>query len=78
VVVYGLSDSGSGTLGALAAVLEGVAVVAGSVGWVGGLILALRSGSFLWLLLVVLFPLLGPAMVALWSQPAPPARGGRP
>ena len=78
VVVYGLSGSGSGTLGWLAAVLEGVAVVAGAVGWVGGLMLALRSGSFLWLLLVVLFPLLGPAMVALWSQPAPPPRGGRP
>ena len=77
IVIFGLSDSGSGSLGAMAAVLEGITVVAGAVGWVGGLILALRSGSFLWLLLVVLFPLLGPAMVALWSPSPPPPRGGR-
>ena len=78
VVVFGVSDRGAGPLGAIAAVLEAITVVAGSVGWVGGLILALRSGSFVWLLVVVLLPLLGPAMVALWSPPAPPARGGRP
>lgn len=72
--LFAVSNRGSGTAGAIAALAEGIAVVAGTVAWVGGCLLAIRRGSMLWVLVALFIPLVGPVMVALSTPPTPPSR----
>ena len=77
--LYQASNSGAGRLGMFAAGAFGVALVLGVIAWVGGMRLAGRSGSLLWLFVVALTPPLGSLAYALWgpNAPAPPPPGAR-
>lgn len=75
--VYSASSGGTGTAGAAAAVLEAVAIVAGVLGWVGGIAVAARVGSFLWLAVAALLAPPGSIACALFCSPRrqqPPPR----
>jgi hypothetical protein len=74
--LYSASDRGAGALGAAAAGAFGVAIVVGGIAWFGGIRMAGRSGSLLWLLVVAATPVVGSLCYALWGPagvpPAPP------
>jgi hypothetical protein len=74
------SGSGSGGMGMAAAAFFGVAVVIGCIAWFGGIRMAGRSGSLLWLMVVAITPVVGSLCYALWgpagSAPPPPGRPG--
>ena len=78
--LYDASNQGAGALGIAAAMTFAVALVVGAVAWLGGIRLAGRSGSLLWLFLVALMPPIGSLAYALWgpnSIAAPPRPGAR-
>jgi hypothetical protein len=80
--LYDASDAGGGRLGVAAAGAFGVAMVVGAVAWVGGIRLAGRSGSLLWLCVVAFTPVVGSLAYSLWGPartrpPAPPPSGLR-
>jgi hypothetical protein len=77
--LYDASSRGAGTLGMAAAGAFGVAMVVGAIAWFGGIRLAGRSGSFLWLLVVAVTPVVGSLCYALWGPAAlaPPPPGAR-
>ena len=80
--LYPASNSGAGRLGVAAAGAFGIALVVGIVAWIGGMRLAGRSGSLLWLFIVALMPPFGSLAYALWGPPgsagpAPPGPGAR-
>lgn len=74
--LFDASSQGKGAMGAVAAVFFAVALVIGSVAWLGGIRLAGRSGSLLWLLVVAITPVVGSLCYAVWgpaaAPPAPP------
>lgn len=74
--LYDASNSGAGRLGMAAAAAAGVAVVIGVVSWVGGMRLAGRSGSMLWLFVVALMPPFGSLAYSLWGPSGPVAPPG--
>lgn len=65
--LYQASNSGAGRLGMMAAGAFGIAMVLGAVAWVGGIRLAGRSGSLLWLFIVALMPPFGSLAYSLWG-----------
>jgi hypothetical protein len=79
--LYDASSKGAGHLGMAAAGAFGVAAVLGIIAWLGGIRLAGRSGSLLWLVVVAMTPVVGSLCYALWgpTAAAPPATppGGR-
>jgi hypothetical protein len=70
--LYQASNSGAGRLGMAAAGAFGIALVVGVVAWVGGIRMAGRSGSLLWLFVVALTPPFGSLAYSLWGPPMPP------
>ncbi|HXA29807.1 MAG TPA: hypothetical protein VN193_13795 [Candidatus Angelobacter sp.] len=70
--LFDASNNGSGSLGAAAAAFFGVAVVIGSIAWFGGIRMAGRSGSLLWLFVVAITPVVGSLCYALWGPTAAP------
>ncbi len=82
--LYEASNSGAGRLGMAAAGAFGIALVLGVVAWLGGIRMAGRSGSLLWLFIVALMPPFGSLAYSLWGPPvgsgpgAPGAGAGRP
>jgi hypothetical protein len=75
--LYDASGKGGGQLGVVAAAAFGVAMVIGAIAWLGGIRLAGRSGSLLWLMVVAITPVLGSLCYALWGPTAmPPAQPG--
>jgi hypothetical protein len=66
------SGRGGGPMGAVAAAFFGVALVIGSVAWLGGIRMAGRSGSLLWLLVVAVTPVVGSLCYAVWGPAAAP------
>ncbi len=77
--LFDASKDGSGGMGVAAAALFGVALVIGSVAWLGGIRMAGRSGSMLWLFVVAITPVVGSLCYAVWGPVAPPGapQGGR-
>jgi len=72
--LFDASSNGAGGMGVAAAGFFGVAVVIGSIAWFGGIRMAGRSGSLLWLMVVAITPVLGSLCYALWGPVgAPPA-----
>ena len=77
--LYDASNSGAGRLGVAAAGTFGIALVLGVIAWVGGIRLAGRSGSLLWLAVVALAPPFGSLAYSIWgpaSSALPPPRPG--
>ena len=74
--LFDASDRGSGGMGMAAAAFFGIAVVVGSIAWFGGIRMAGRSGSLLWLMVVAITPVLGSLCYALWGPVAPAAPPG--
>jgi hypothetical protein len=74
--LYDASGRGAGKLGMAAAATFAIAMVLGGIAWFGGIRLAGRSGSTLWLLVVAITPVVGTLCYALWgpaaAPPAPP------
>jgi hypothetical protein len=74
--LFDASDKGSGGMGMAAAAFFGIAVVIGGIAWLGGIRMAGRSGSLLWLMVVAITPVVGSLCYALWgpvaAPPAPP------
>lgn len=70
--LYQASNSGAGRLGMAAAGTFGIALVLGVVAWVGGIRLAGRAGSLLWLAVVALMPPFGSLAYSLWGPTGPP------
>jgi hypothetical protein len=80
--LYDASGKGAGQLGVAAAGTFGVAAVLGMVAWLGGIRMAGRSGSMLWVVVVAMTPVVGSLCYALWGPPPgalppPTAPGGR-
>jgi len=79
--LYDASNSGAGRLGVAAAGTFGIAAVLGLIAWVGGIRLAGRSGSLLWLFVVAFTPPFGSLAYSLWGPaqvpPTPPRPGMR-
>jgi hypothetical protein len=79
--LYEASDSGAGRLGMAAAGAFGIALVLGVIAWLGGIRLAGRSGSLLWLFVVALTPPFGSLAYSIWGPatipPSPPGGGPR-
>lgn len=69
--LYQSSNSGAGRLGMAAAGAFGIALVVGVVAWIGGMRLAARSGSMLWLFIVALMPPFGSLAYSLWGPTGP-------
>jgi hypothetical protein len=79
--LYDASNSGAGRLGMAAAGAFGIALVVGLIAWIGGIRLAGRSGSMLWLFVVALTPPFGSLAYSLWgpaAAPSGPGPGGTP
>src|SRR5579864_598276 len=80
--LYDASNSGAGRLGMAAAGMFGIAAVVGLIAWVGGIRLAGRSGSLLWLCVVAFTPPFGSLAYSIWGPahlpPKPPRPGLRP
>jgi len=75
--LFSASGNGAGGMGVAAAAFFGVALVIGSVAWFGGIRMAGRSGSLLWLFVVAITPVVGSLCYALWGPAAaPPATPG--
>jgi hypothetical protein len=77
--LFDASNRGAGGMGMAAAAFFGVAVVIGGIAWFGGIRMAGRSGSLLWLMVVAITPVLGSLCYALWGPattvpPTPPPR----
>lgn len=53
-LLLGTNTDGTGTIGVLASVAGAAAFVTGAVAWVNAVVIALRSGSMLWLVVAVL------------------------
>ena len=70
--LYEASNSGAGRLGMAAAGAFGIALVLGIIAWVGGIRMAGRSGSMLWLFVVALTPPFGSLAYSLWGPSGPP------
>lgn len=71
---FDASNRGGGAMGVLAAAFFGVALVVGAVAWLGGIRMAGRSGSMLWLVVVAITPVVGSLCYAVWGPPtAPPS-----
>ena len=74
--LFDASNQGHGAMGMAAAAFFAVALVIGSVAWLGGIRMAGRSGSMLWLLVVAITPVVGSLCYAVWgpaaAPPAPP------
>jgi hypothetical protein len=74
--LYAASSKGAGAMGMAAAGAFGVAMVVGGIAWFGGIRMAGRSGSLLWLLVVAATPVVGSLCYALWgpagTPPVPP------
>jgi hypothetical protein len=79
--LYDASSKGAGRLGLAAAGAFGVAAVLGLIAWLGGIRMAGRSGSLLWLVVVAMTPVVGSLCYALWGPttavPPPNTPGGR-
>jgi hypothetical protein len=78
--LYDASHSGAGRLGMAAAAAFGIAAVLGLIAWVGGIRLAGRSGSLLWLCVVAFAPPFGSLAYSIWgpaTRPPPPRPGLR-
>jgi len=74
-IFQALSDSTSGGPSVLLALSGGVAVVAGIVAWVEGVVLAVRAGSMLWTVVAALpIPPLNAVMCAMFCPAAPAER----
>ncbi|HEV7680109.1 MAG TPA: hypothetical protein VGQ42_16230 [Candidatus Dormibacteraeota bacterium] len=76
--LYDASSKGAGRMGMVAAGAFGVAAVLGIIAWVGGIRLAGRSGSLLWLVVVAMTPVVGSLCYALWGPPVVAAPPGAP
>jgi hypothetical protein len=76
--LYDASGTGSGRLGMAAAGAFGVAMVLGLIAWVGGIRLAGRSGSLLWLFVVALAPPFGSLAYSIWGPAVMPPAAGPP
>jgi hypothetical protein len=74
--LFDASDRGAGGMGMAAAGFFGVAVVVGCIAWFGGIRMAGRSGSLLWLMVVAMTPVVGSLCYALWGPQAPVAPPG--
>jgi branched-subunit amino acid transport protein len=70
--LLGTDSSGGGTIGLLASVTGAAALVCGIVAWIGGVALALRAGSTLWLVVAVLpFVPINSMMTAMFCPTVP-------
>jgi hypothetical protein len=76
--LYDASNSGAGRLGMAAAGTFGVAAVLGLIAWLGGIRLAGRSGSLLWLFVVAFTPPFGSLAYSLWGPAHVPPKPPRP
>ena len=76
--LYPASNSGAGRMGVAAAGAFGIAMVVGIVAWIGGMRLAGRSGSLLWLFIVALMPPFGSLAYSLWGPAGPASAPPRP
>jgi len=76
--LYDASNAGAGRLGMAAAGALGVALVIGVVAWIGGMRLAGRSGSLLWLFVVALVPPFGSLAYSLWGPAGSAGTPGAP
>jgi hypothetical protein len=73
--LVGGDASGDGTIGLLASVTGAAALVCGIVAWIGGVVLALRAGSTLWLVVAVLpFVPINSMMTAMFCPTTPAGR----
>lgn len=78
--LYDASNSGAGRLGMAAAGAFGVAAVLGLIAWLGGIRMAGRSGSLLWLCVVAFTGPFGSLAYSIWgptaAAPRPPGPPG--
>ncbi len=74
-VLLGQDSSDTGTLGVLTAIAGAVAFVTGMVAWIAAVVIALRSGSMLWLVVAVL-PIvpINALVCAMFCPAAPPEK----
>jgi len=74
-LLAGSDASGAGPSGMLVALLAAAAIVCGIVAWLGGVVLALRAGSMVWLVVAALplFPI-NSMVCAMFCPKSPPER----
>lgn len=74
----GSDVSNTGVSGMAVALLLAVAIVCGVVAWLGGVVLALRAGSMIWLVVaalpLLLFPINSMVCAMFCPKPAPDRR----
>lgn len=72
-VLAGTDASGAGVIGMLVALLAAAAIVCGMVAWLGGVVLALRAGSMMWVVVAALplFPI-NSMVCAMFCPKSPP------
>jgi hypothetical protein len=76
--LFDASNDGAGAMGAAAAVFFAITLVIGSVAWLGGIRMAGRSGSLLWLFVVAITPVVGSLCYAVWGPVTAPPKAPPP